>query len=55
MATLLTLSNDHAARVMFQAKIDKLYLTFGMGIQQFSKTQPPMPRDVVEFAVEFHL
>ena len=44
VASLLTLSKDHAARVMFQAKIDKLYQTHGMGIQQFSKTQPRVPR-----------
>ena len=53
VASLLTLSKDHAARVMFQAKIDKLYLTHGMNIQQFSKTQPRVPKDVIEFAVEF--
>ena len=52
VASLLTLSKDHAARVMFQAKIDKLYLTHGMNIQQFSKTQPRLPKDVIEFAVE---
>ena len=53
VASLLTLSKDHAARVMFQAKIDKLYLTHGMSIQKFSKTQPRVPKDVIEFAVEF--
>ena len=39
--------------MIFQAKIDKLYLSHGMNIQQFSKTQPQVPKDVIEFAVEF--
>ncbi|KAL5517271.1 hypothetical protein EMCRGX_G002784 [Ephydatia muelleri] len=53
VASLRSLSKDHAARVIFQAKIDKLYLSHGMNIQQFSKTQPRVPKDVIEFAVEF--
>ena len=53
VTSLLSLRKDHAARVMFQAKIDKLYLSHGMNIQQFSKTQPRVPKDVIEFAVEF--
>ena len=53
VASLLSLSKDHAARVIFQAKIDKLYLSHGMNIQQFSTTQSRVPKDVIEFAVEF--
>eukprot|EP00731_Ephydatia_muelleri_P032444 Em0023g951a len=53
VTSLLSLRKDHAARVMFQAKIDRLYLSHGMNIQQFSKTQPRVPKDVIEFAVEF--
>ena len=53
VTSLLSLRKDHPARVMFQAKIDRLYLSHGMNIQQFSKTQPRVPKDVIEFAVEF--
>ena len=38
---------------MFQAKVDKSYLDYGMKIQHFSKTQPRVPKDVIEFAIEF--
>ena len=45
--------DHHAAKLMFQAKVDKSYLDHGMKIQHFIKTQPRVPKDLIEFAVEF--
>ena len=52
VASLLSLNKDHAAKLMFQAKVDKSYLDHGIKIQHFSKTQSRVPKDVIEFAVE---
>ena len=38
---------------MFQAKVDRLYLTHGLRLQEHHTTQSRVHRDVVEFAVEF--
>ena len=53
VASLLSLSKHYAARLMFQAKIDKAYLDHGIKIQQFCKTHSRVPKDVIECAVEF--
>ncbi|KAL5496895.1 hypothetical protein EMCRGX_G013267 [Ephydatia muelleri] len=53
VASLLSLSKHYAARLMFQAKIDKAYLDHGIKIQQFCKTHSRVPIDVIECAVEF--
>eukprot|EP00731_Ephydatia_muelleri_P036292 Em0231g1a len=53
VASLLSISKDYASELMFQAKVDKLYLTHGLRLQEHHKTQSRVHRDVVEFAVEF--
>ena len=53
VASLLSLSKQYAARLMFQAKIDKAYLDHGIKIQKFCKTHSRVPKDVIECAVEF--
>ena len=53
VASLLSLNKDHAAKLMFQAKVDKSYLDHGIKIQHFSKTQSRVPKDVIEYAIEF--
>ena len=54
VSSLLSHNKEHhAAKPMFQAKVDKSYLDHGMKIQHFIKTQPRVPKDLTEFAVEF--
>eukprot|EP00731_Ephydatia_muelleri_P022919 Em0015g502a len=53
VASLLSISKDYASELMFQAKVDRLYLTHGLRLQEHHKTQSRVHRDVVEFAVEF--
>ena len=53
VASLLSISKDYASELMFQAKVDRLYLTHGLRLQEHHKTQSRVHRDVVEFAVDF--
>ena len=52
MASLLTLNKDYAAKLMFQAKVNKSYLDYGIGFNTSAK-QPRVPKDVIECATEF--
>ena len=53
VASLLKLSNNYALRLLFQAKVDRLYLTHGVRLQEYCETHSRVPRDSVTFAVSF--
>ena len=40
IASLLTISNNYAGRLHFQAKVDKLYLTEGVTLQEYRHPVP---------------
>ena len=53
VASLLKLSNNYALRLLFQAKVDRLYITHGVRLQEYCETHSRVPRDSVTFAVSF--
>ena len=53
IASLLNISNKYAGCLAFQAKVDRLYITHGVSLQEYSQTQSHVPRDSVHFAVDF--
>ncbi|KAL5475612.1 hypothetical protein EMCRGX_G025445 [Ephydatia muelleri] len=48
--TLLKLSDNYALRLLFQAKVDRLYLTHGVRLEEYCETHSRVPRDSVTFA-----
>eukprot|EP00731_Ephydatia_muelleri_P027492 Em0019g365a len=53
IASLLTISNNHAGRLHFQAKVDKLYLTEGVALQEYRHSRSRVSNATVNFAVDF--
>ena len=53
IASLLTISNNHAGRLHFQAKVDKLYLTEGVALQEYRHSRSRVSSATVNFAVDF--
>ena len=53
VASLLKISNNYALRLLFQAKVDRLYLTCGVKLQEYCETHSRVPSDSVTFAVSF--
>ena len=53
VASLLKISNNYALRLLFQAKVDRLYLTCGVKLQEYCETHSRVPSDSVTFAVRF--
>ena len=53
VASLLTISNKYAGRLLFQAKVDRLYLTHGVRLQEYHETHSRVPKDLISFAVGF--
>eukprot|EP00731_Ephydatia_muelleri_P000275 Em0001g275a len=53
IASLLNISNKYAGCLAFQAKVDRLYITHRVSLQEYSQTQSHVPRDSVHFAVDF--
>ena len=48
VASLLKLSNNYALRLLFQAKLDRLYLTNGLRLQEYWETHSHVPRDMCQ-------
>ena len=53
VASLLAISKSSAKCLLFQAKVDKLYLTHGVELEEHSGTQSRVHRDVIHSAVDF--
>ena len=53
VASLLAISKSSAKRLLFQAKLDKLYLTRGVELEEHSWTQIRVHRDMIHCAVDF--
>ena len=53
VASLLAISQSYAKCLLFQAKVDKLYLTRGVKLQEYSHTQCHVQRDVIHHSVNF--
>ena len=53
VASLLAISQSYARCLLFQAKVDKLYLTRGVKLQEYRHTQCHVQRDVIHHAVNF--
>ena len=53
IASLLTISSNHAGRLHFQAKVDKLYLTEGVALQEYRHSRSRVSSATVNFAVVF--
>ena len=53
IASLLNISNKYAGCLAFQAKVDRLYITHGVSLQEYSQVQSHVPSDSVHFAVDF--
>ena len=53
VASLLKISNNYALRLLFQAKVGRLYLTCGVKLQEYCETHSRVPSDSVTFAVSF--
>ena len=53
VASLLAISKSSAKRLLFQAKVDILYLTHGVELEEHSGTQYRVHRDVIHSAVDF--
>lgn len=53
VVSLLTISKIYAGCLLFQAEVDKLYVTQGVSLQEYGQTQSHMPKDSVTFAVGF--
>ena len=53
VASLLKISNNYVLHLLFQAKVDRLYLTCGVKLQEYCETHSRVPSDSVTFAVSF--
>lgn len=53
IASLLKISNNYAGRLHFQAKVDKLYLTEGVALQEYKHSRYCVCSTVVNSAVDF--
>ena len=53
LASLLRISNSYAKRLSFQAKVDQLYLTHGVKLQEFNQTHSRVHVDMIQSAVDF--
>ena len=53
VASLLTLNINYVKELMFQAKVDKLYLSHGLTLQTYSETHSRVCQEVIHCAVSF--
>ena len=53
IASLLTISNNYARRLHFQAKVDKLYLTEGVALQGYRQSRSHVNSTTANLAVDF--
>ena len=53
IASLLTISNKYAGSLHFQAKVDKLYITKGVTLQEYRHSRSRVNSAMVNLAVEF--
>eukprot|EP00731_Ephydatia_muelleri_P035072 Em0095g2a len=53
VASLLTLNINYVKELMFQAKVDKLYLSHGLTLQTYSETHSRVCQEVIHYAVSF--
>ena len=53
IASLLTISNQYAGSLHFQAKVDKLYITKGVTLQEYRHSRSRVNSAMVNLAVEF--
>ena len=53
VASLLAISKSYTKCLLFQAKVDKLYLISGVKLQEHSQTQSHVQRDIIHHAVNF--
>ena len=53
LASILRISNSYAKRLSFQAKVDQLYLTHGVKLQEFNQTHSRVHVDMIQSAVDF--
>ena len=53
VASLLKISNNYALCLLPQAKVDRLYLTHGVRLQEYCESHSLVPRDSVTFAISF--
>ena len=53
IASLLTISNKYAGSLHFQAKVDKLYITKGVTLQEYRHSRSRVISAMVNLAVEF--
>lgn len=53
IASLLTISSNYAGHLHFQAKVDKLYLTEGVALQEYRHSRSRVNSATVNLAVDF--
>ena len=53
VVSLLAISKSYAKRLLFQAQVDKLYLTHGVKLEEHSQTHSRIYRDMIHCAVDF--
>ena len=53
IASLLTISNNYAGRLHFQAKVDKLYFTEGVTLQEYRHSRSRVNSTTINLAVDF--
>ena len=53
VASLLAISESSAKHLLFQAKVDKLYLTHGVELEEHCGTHSRVHRDMIHCAVDF--
>ena len=51
VASFLAISKSYAKCLLFQAKVEKLYRTSGVELQEHSQTQSHVQRDMIHHAV----
>ena len=53
VASLLTLNLGYVKHIMFQAKVDKLYLSHGLNVQNYAETPSRVSEDSIHYVVNY--
>ena len=53
VASLLTLNLGYVNHIMFQDKVDKLYLSHGLNLQNYAETHTSVSEDSIHYVVSF--
>ena len=53
VASLLTLNLGYVKHIMFQAKVDKLYLSHGLNLQNYAETHSRVSEDSIHYVVNY--